>query len=117
MPQLQPVFQQAAYVGLGSPMPGEKPPTLSLTDARGFPGYDEKYGNPLRILMAHGRACAADRADQCGDAAGGAQCRAAAGVLMRQALGAGRGDLLRQLLTESLLILVTGRGAGLGLRP
>ena len=35
---------------------------------------------------------------------------------MKLALGAGRGDLLRQLLTESLLLVVSGRAAGLGLR-
>ncbi|MGB6192992.1 MAG: ABC transporter permease, partial [Terracidiphilus sp.] len=31
--QLQPTFQRAAYVGLGSPMAGEEKPTLSLVDA------------------------------------------------------------------------------------
>jgi hypothetical protein len=40
-------------IGLGGkPMAGEKPPVLSLTDAKSFPGYDEMYGKPLRILMA-----------------------------------------------------------------
>ena len=33
-------------------MEGEKPPVLSFTDAKSFPGYDQMYGNPLRILMA-----------------------------------------------------------------
>ena len=50
--QLQPVFQSSAYIGLGKPMQGEKPPVLSLTDARNFPGYEEQYGTPLRMLMA-----------------------------------------------------------------
>ena len=35
--QLQPVFQTAAYVGLGAPMEGEKPPILSLAEARELP--------------------------------------------------------------------------------
>ena len=39
-------------MGLGSPTQGEKPPVLSLADAKNFPGYEEEYGNPLRILMA-----------------------------------------------------------------
>ena len=108
--QLQPVFQTAAYVGLPSPPQGEKPPLLSLADARSFPGYDQTYGDPLRILMAM---------------VGLVLLIALANVVMllmarnatrqrefslRLALGAGRGELLRQLLTESL-ILVTAGGA------
>jgi MacB-like periplasmic core domain len=38
--QIQNVFQAAAYVGLGSPMAGEKRPVLSFDEARNFPGYD-----------------------------------------------------------------------------
>jgi predicted permease len=109
--QLQPVFQTAAYVGLGgAPMEGEKRPVLSLADAKSFPGYDLDYGRPLRMLMAM---------------VGLVLLIALANVAMllmarnaarqrefslRQALGAGRGELLRQLLTESL-ILVTAGGA------
>jgi predicted permease len=109
--QLQPVFQRAAYVGLGgSPMEGEKPPVLSFADAKSFPGYDQQYGNPLRILMAM---------------VGLVLLIAMANVVMllmarnasrqrefslRLALGAGRGELFRQLLMESA-ILVTAGGA------
>jgi predicted permease len=109
--QLQPVFQTAAYAGLGgSPMEGEKRPVLSVADAKSFPGYDQQYGNPLRMLMAM---------------VGLVLLIALANVVMllmarnaarqwefsvRQALGAGRGELVRQLLTESL-ILVTAGGA------
>jgi predicted permease len=108
--QSQPIFQSSAYVGLGSPMEGEKPPVLNVSDAKNFPGYDETYGSPLRILMAM---------------VGLVLLIALANVAMllmarnaarqrefsvRQALGAGRGELLRQLLTESL-ILVTAGGA------
>jgi predicted permease len=107
--QLQPVFQTAAYVGLGgSPMRGEKAPVLSFADAKGFPGYDMQYGNPLRMLMTM---------------VGLVLLIAMANVVMlllarnasrqrefslRQALGAGRGELLRQLLTESLILVVAG---------
>lgn len=106
--QLQPVFQRAAYVGLGSPMKGEKPPVMSLADAKSFPGYDMQYGKPLRMLMAM---------------VGLVLLIALANVVMllmarnaarqrefsvRQALGAGRGELLRQLLTESLILVTTG---------
>jgi predicted permease len=106
--RLQPVYQRAAYVGLGSPMAGEKPPILSFVDAKSFPGYDEQYGNPLRILMAM---------------VGLVLLIAVANVVMllmarnaarqrefsvRQALGAGRADLLRQLLTESVILVSAG---------
>ena len=108
--QLQPVFQSAAYIGLGEPQAGEKPPVLSLADAKSFPGYDVQYGKLLRMLMAM---------------VGLVLLIALANVVMlllarnaarqrefavRHALGAGRGELLRQLLMESL-ILVTAGGA------
>ena len=107
--QLQPIFQRAAYIGLGgAPMEGEKPPVLGLTDAKSFPGYDQRYGNPLRILMAM---------------VGFVLLIALANVVMlllarnaarqrefsvRQALGAGRLELLRQLLTESAILVAAG---------
>jgi predicted permease len=106
--QLQPVFQRAAYVGLGMPTGGEKPPVLSLADAKSFPGYDRQYGKPLRMLMAM---------------VGLVLLIALTNVVMllmarnagrqrefsvRQALGAGRGELLRQLLAESLILVTVG---------
>jgi predicted permease len=81
-----------------------------LADAKSFPGYDQQYGKPLRMLMAM---------------VGLVLLIALTNVVMllmarnagrqrefsvRQALGAGRGELLRQLLAESL-ILVTAGGA------
>jgi predicted permease len=106
--ELQPVYQKAAYAGLGTPEAGAKPPVLSLTDAKSFPGYEVQYGKPLRMLMAM---------------VGLVLLIALANVAMllmarnaarqrefsvRQALGAGRGELLRQLLTESLILVTAG---------
>jgi predicted permease len=107
--QLQPIFQTGAYVGLGSSMHGEKPPVLSFIDAKNFPGYyDQMYGRPLRILMAM---------------VGLVLLIALANVAMllmarnanrqrefsvRQALGAGRLELFRQLATESALLVAAG---------
>ncbi len=109
--QLQPVFQSAAFVGLSgslSPVKGEKPPVLSVVDAKRFPGYEQQYGNPLRMLMAM---------------VGLVLLIALANIVLllmarnaarqrefsvRQALGAGRVQLLRQLLTESLLLVTAG---------
>jgi predicted permease len=112
--QLQPIFQTGAYVGLGSPMKGEKLPVLSFIDAKSFPGSDEQYGKPLRILMAM---------------VGLVLLIALANVAMllmarnanrqrefsvRQALGAGRFELFRQLATESALLVAAGGGLAWG---
>jgi predicted permease len=106
--QLQPVFQRAAYIGLGTPMQGEKPPILSVIDAKNFPGYNERYGNPLRILMAMVGLVlliAMTNVVMLLMARNAARQRE---FSVRQALGAGRGELLRQLLAESLILVSAG---------
>ena len=106
--QLQPVFQRAAYIGLGAPMQGEKAPVLSVIDARSFPGYSKRYGNPLRILMAMVGLVlliAMTNVVMLLMARNAARQRE---FSVRQALGAGRGELLRQLLAESLILVSAG---------
>ena len=50
--QTQAVLAQAAFIGLGRPHPGQKPPVLTFTPAKAFPGYAEQYGTPLKMMMA-----------------------------------------------------------------
>jgi predicted permease len=105
---LNPLFQRAAYIGLGTPAAGEKPPTLSLEEAKGFPGYSDEYGRPLRMLMAmvgFVLLIALTNVVMLLTARNAARQRE---FSMRLALGAGRRDLLRQLLAESLLLVATG---------
>ena len=108
--QLQPIFQSSAYVGLGSPMTGEKPLVLSFAEAKNFPGYDQMYGNPLRILMAMVGLVLLIALANVAMLLAARNAARQREFSLRQALGAGRGELFRQLLTESV-ILVTAGGA------
>ena len=105
---LNPLFQRAAYIGLGAPAAGEKPPTLGLEEAKGFPSYREEYGRPLRMLMAmvgFVLLIALTNVVMLLTARNAARQRE---FSMRMALGADRRDLLRQLLAESMLLVAAG---------
>jgi len=106
--RLQPQFQNAAYTGLEHPKAGEEKPRLSLTAARGLDNYTDDYQRPLQLLMS---------------LVGLVLLIACANVALlliarnqgrqrefslRLAIGAGRMHLFRQLLTESLLLVVAG---------
>ncbi len=106
--QLQPIFQSSAYVGLGSPMEGERPPVLSFADAKSFPGYDRQYGNPLRILMAMVGLVLLIAFANVAMLLAARNAARQREFSLRQALGAGRGELFRQLLTESLILVAVG---------
>jgi len=107
--QLQPAFQTAAYTGLGGkPMEGEKPPVLSLADAKSFPGYEAQYGNPLRILMAMVTAVLLIALTNVVMLLLARNSTRQREFSLRLALGAGRGELLRQLLVESILLVTAG---------
>ena len=107
--QLQPIFQNAAYIGLGgSPMQGEKPPVLSLADAKNFPGYDQQYGDPLRMLMTMVVLVLLIALANVVMLLLARNAERQREFSVRQALGAGRTELFRQLLTESLILVSVG---------
>jgi len=86
----------------------EKPPILSVISAKNFPGYDERYGNLCAFLMAMVGLVlliAMTNVVMLLMARNAARQRE---FSVRQALGAGRGELLRQLLAESLILVSAG---------
>jgi predicted permease len=89
-------------------MQGEKPPVLSFSDAKSFPGYDERYGKPLRILMALVGLVLLIAVANVVLLLLARNARRRREFSLRQALGAGRGELFRQLATESALIVGVG---------
>jgi predicted permease len=106
--QLQPQFQNAAYIGVEHPKAGEETPRLSLAPARGLDAYAYDYERPLRLLMS---LVGLVLVIACANVAllliarnQGRQRE----FSLRLAIGAGRMHLFRQLLTESLLLVVAG---------
>ncbi len=106
--QLQPVFQTAAYVGLGHPMAGEKPPTLSVEAAKSFPGSEAQVGQPLRMLMTMVGLVLLIALSNVGMLLMARNATRQREFSLRMALGAGRMEIFRQLLMESLLLVAMG---------
>jgi len=106
--QLEPLFQTAAYIGLGSPLPGEQRPTLSLQEAKSFPGYDAMYGRPLRMMMTMVGFVLLIALSNVAMLLMARNASRQREFSLRVALGSGRWELLRQLLIESLLLVSMG---------
>ena len=110
--KLNPVFQRAAYAYVSNPKRGEQPPNLFFTPARGIAGLRDQYETPLRILLAM---VGLVLLIACGNVAMLLAARNAARrreFSIRIAVGGGRADLFRQLLTESLLLVAGGAALG-----
>jgi predicted permease len=106
--QLQSTFQAAAYTGIGNPDPAEKRPVLSLVDAKSFPGYDDQYGKPLKIMMAMVGLILLIALSNVAMLLIARNATRQREFSVRLALGAGRRALFLQLLTESALLVVAG---------
>lgn len=105
---MQATFKTAAYVGLGAPMQGEKPPTLSLVDAKGFGENAQSHERPLHMLMGMVALVLLIALTNVAMLLMARNATRQREFSMKLALGAGRADLLRQLLTESVLLVTAG---------
>ena len=106
--RLQPLFQQAAYLGIGAPGPGEKPPVLSLSEAKNFPGAEQQFGEPLHIMMGMVALVLLIALSNVAMLLMARNTARAREFSLRISVGAGRERLFRQLLTEGLLLTVAG---------
>jgi predicted permease len=109
---LQSTFGEAAKIGIGTIDAKQWQPLLNFDPAKGIEGYNQQYREPMRILMG---LVLLVLLIACSNVALLIMARNEARqreFSLRMAVGAERGHLFRQLLTESSLLVIAGAGLG-----
>jgi predicted permease len=105
-------FSEVVTKSLGKIDPKEWKPLLDFVPARGVSGYSNAYRQPLQILMS---LVGLVLLIACTNVAMMVQARNTVRqreFSLRMAIGAGRGRIFRQLLSESLMLVSAGAGLG-----
>src|SRR6516165_4133280 len=110
--KLDPVFQSAALIGLGTPDPKAKKTVLAFSSTQGIQGLRDDYQKPIQILLAMVGLVLAIACANVSMLLVARNSTRAREFSVRIALGAGRGRLLRQTLTESFLLVAGGAAFG-----
>ncbi len=110
--RLTPVFQRAAYAGIGTRDTKERPPQVYFSSTGGLGKLEENYKQPILVVMAMVGLLLVIACSNVAMLLVARNTSRQREFTLRTALGAGRARLFRQLLTESLLLVAGGAALG-----
>jgi predicted permease len=106
--QTQVVLARTAFIGIGQLKIGQKPPVLTFQPAKAFPGYEEQYGLPLKMMMTMVALVLLIALSNIVMLLVARNANRQREFSVRLSLGARSTQLFRQLLTESALLVAVG---------